>query len=131
MITIAAILIMLFLPLLLGWVPVPGLAGFIAGALGGYLIGRPARAFTIALLPFILLGALIVLIALGAGAGWGVSWLGALGTVFAGLAVIWLIMHNIAMLFGAVIGGLLRERTARKHEIERREWPELPGEPWA
>jgi len=131
MTTIAAVFVMFFLPLLLAWIPVPGLGGLVAGLIGGYLIGRPGRAFTIALLPFVLLAVVIVLLAIGVGAGSGASWLGALGTAFAGLAVIWLIAHNIAMLFGAIVGGLLHEWWDRQPPSSPPEWPEGSGQPSA
>jgi hypothetical protein len=105
--------VMLFLPIVFAWVPVPGLVGLAAGLIGGYLIGRPGKAFLYALLPFAVLAGLIV------AAGFGVGLLaGPLGALAGGLfaaaigafAFIVLIVDSIALLLGAAIGGAFRSR---------------------
>jgi hypothetical protein len=99
-------LIMLVLPLALFWVPVPGLGGFLAGSVGGYLSGSPGRAVVNALVPF----AVIAVLILAVGLQFGVP---VIGSALAGVAMALLIVNNVAMLAGALVGGVLRERTVR------------------
>src|SRR5262245_35453569 len=109
--TFLGVLVMLVLPVLLVWVPVPGLAGFIAGVLGGYLIGRPGRAMLYALLPFALFAALFVAAGMGLGIVGGPGLLlagGAVGTALGGLAFLLLLASHIGLRLGAGVGGALR-----------------------
>ena len=112
MITLVAVLLMLALPIMFAWVPVPGLVGLAAGLIGGYLIGRPGRAFLYALLPFGIIAALIV------AAGFGIGLLvgpvgavagGAVTAVFGALAFFALMVDNVALLLGAAVGGAIRQ----------------------
>ena len=105
--SLLALLIMLLLPLFLFWLPVPGLAGLIAGGIGGYLAGRPIRAVLLAMLPFAAAAAVIMAVALGAGFGTGLPLVGFIGSAIAGLAAVWLIAHHLALLLGAFFGGYL------------------------
>ncbi|MBV9599601.1 MAG: hypothetical protein JOZ87_22450 [Chloroflexi bacterium] len=93
-------LLMLFVPLALAWVPVPGLGAGIGGLLGGYVVGRPGRAFVLALLPVFLVDALALVITTGLG-------LPMIGAVVAGAASIFFLIHSVALLAGAILGGLL------------------------
>jgi len=104
--------VMLALPIMFAWVPVPGLVGLVAGMIGGYLIGRPGRAFLYALLPFGIIAALIV------AAGFGIGLLvgpvgavagGAVTAVFGALAFFALMVDNVALLLGAAVGGAIRQ----------------------
>ena len=110
--TVVAVLLMLALPIMFAWVPVPGLVGLVAGLLGGYLIGRPGKAFLYALLPFGIFAALI------AAAGFGIGLLagpagavagGAVTAVFGAIAFFALMVDNIALLLGAAVGGAFRK----------------------
>jgi hypothetical protein len=110
--TVVAVLLMLALPIMFAWVPVPGLVGLVAGLLGGYLIGRPGKAFLYALLPFGIIAALI------AAAGFGIGLLagpagavagGAVTAVFGAIAFFALMVDNIALLLGAAVGGAFRK----------------------
>jgi hypothetical protein len=114
--TVVAVLVMLILPIMFAWVPVPGLIGLIAGLIGGYLIGRPGRAFLYALLPFGIIAALI------AAAGFGIGLLagpagavagGAITAVFGALAFFALLVDNLALLLGAAVGGAIRQARRR------------------
>jgi hypothetical protein len=99
-------LIMLVLPFALFWVTVPGLSGFLAGGVGGYLSGSPGRAVVNALVPFAVIAVLILVV----GLHFGVP---VIGSALAGIAIALLIVNNLAMLAGALVGGVLRERTVR------------------
>ncbi|HEX2325196.1 MAG TPA: hypothetical protein VHQ00_07330 [Chloroflexota bacterium] len=130
MITFVAVMVMLFLPIVFAWVPVPGLVGLAAGLIGGYLIGRPGKAFLYALLPFAVLAGLIV------AAGFGVGLLaGPLGALAGGLlaaavgafAFIVLIVDSIALLLGAAIGGAYRSRRETPLMSEPSTTPRRPG----
>jgi hypothetical protein len=110
--TVVAVLVMLALPIMFAWVPVPGIVGLVAGLIGGYLIGRPGRAFLYALLPFGIIAGLIV------AAGFGIGLLvgpvgavagGAVTAVFGALAFFALMVDNIALLLGAAVGGAIRQ----------------------
>jgi hypothetical protein len=94
--TFLGLLIMFLMPLLFFWVPVVGL---IAGALGGYLIGRPVKSVLLALVPFC---SLALLVALG-GFGFGLP---LVGVALAGVALAWLVVHSVLLLAGAFLGGL-------------------------
>jgi hypothetical protein len=94
--TILGLLIMLLMPLLLFWFPFIGL---IAGALGGYLIGRPGRSVLLALAPSCALALLVVLGGVGLG-------LPLVGAALAGVALAWLVVHSMLLLAGAFLGGL-------------------------
>ena len=100
-------LLMLVLPFAFFWVPVPGLGGFLAGSIGGYLSGGPLRAVVSALVPFVILAALIVAL------GFRLE-VPLVGSALAGLALIFLVIHDLALLAGAFVGGLLRTATASK-----------------
>jgi hypothetical protein len=89
------------LPFAFFWVPVPGLGGFLAGVIGGYLSGSPGRALVSALVPFVVIGAIIVAL------GFHYS-IPVIGSVVAGVVLFLLILHDLALLVGAVVGGLLR-----------------------
>ena len=91
-------LLMLVLPFAFFWVPVPGLGGFLAGCIGGYLSGGPLRAVLSALVPFIILAGLIVAI----GFRYEVP---LLGSAVAGLAMIFLGIQDLVLLTGALVGG--------------------------
>ena len=95
-----AFLLMLLVPLVLIWLPVPGLAALIGGFIGGYVAARPGRAFLLALLPVVLIDALALLIATGLG-------LPIIGAVIAGAASIFFIAHSVALVVGAIIGGFV------------------------
>jgi hypothetical protein len=112
-VTFVAVMVMLFLPIVFAWVPVPGLVGLAAGLIGGYLIGRPGKAFLYALLPFAVLAGLIVAAGLGVGllAGpLGALAGGLLAAAIGAFAFIVLIVDSIALLLGAAIGGAFRSR---------------------
>jgi hypothetical protein len=94
-----ALLLMLFVPLALIWVPVPGAAAAIGGFVGGYVAGRPGRAFILALLPVLLVDVIALIVATGVG-------LPIVGAVLAGFALLFFIAHSVALLAGAIIGGL-------------------------
>jgi hypothetical protein len=91
---------MLVLPFAFFWVPVPGLGGFLAGLIGGYLSGSPGRAILSAIIPFLIIAALIV------GLGFHFA-LPLLGTVLGGIALAFLVVHDLTLLAGALVGGLL------------------------
>jgi len=95
-----AFLLMLLLPLALIWLPIPGLGALIGGFVGGYVARRPGRAFLLALLPVVLVDAAALLLATGLG-------LPIVGAVVAGAASIFFVSHSIALLAGAIIGGLV------------------------
>jgi hypothetical protein len=95
-----AFLLMLFVPLALIWIPLPGAAAAIGGFVGGYVAGRPGRAFMLALLPVLLVDVAALI---------GATFIGVpiLGAVVAGFALIFFVVHSVALLAGAIIGGLL------------------------
>lgn len=95
-----AFLLMLFVPLVLLWLPVPGLAALIGGFVGGYVAARPGRAFLLALLPVILFDLAALLVTTGLGVPF-------IGVAVAGIATIILVTHSIALLVGAILGGLV------------------------
>jgi hypothetical protein len=91
---------MLFVPLVLLWLPVPGLAALIGGFVGGYVVGRPGRAFLLSLLPVILFGVAVLLVATGLGVPF-------IGVAVAGVATVFLVAHELALVVGAIIGGFV------------------------
>jgi hypothetical protein len=95
-----AFLLMLLVPLALIWVPVPGLGALIGGFVGGYVAGRPGRAFFLALLPVLLVAIVAILVSTGFG-------LPIVGAVLAGVALIFFVAHTVALLVGAIVGGLV------------------------
>lgn len=95
-----AFLLLLFVPLALIWLPVPGLAALIGGFVGGYVAARPGRAFLLALLPVVIIDALALLITTGLG-------LPIIGAVVAGAASIFFIAHSVALIAGAIVGGFV------------------------
>lgn len=130
MITFVAVLVMLLLPIILAWVPVPGLVGLVAGLIGGYLIGRPGKAFMYALLPFAILAGLI------AAAGFGIGLLaGPLGAVAGGaltatlgaFAFFVLLVDNVALLLGAAVGGAWRQARRREPVLVSTTEPRTTG----
>jgi hypothetical protein len=78
----------------------PAINGLIGGAVGGYKAGSAGRGFLAAVLPSVVVGLSL----------WGVfAWYGRpiLG-LFGGLAVgLWALISSVALLIGAVIGGVL------------------------
>jgi hypothetical protein len=105
--SIFAFLLMLFVPLALFWLPLPGAGSAIGGFLGGYVDGSPGRALVLALLPAVILavGALVVLTGIG---------LPIVGGLVAGVAVAIFLVHSVALLVGAILGGLFAQnRQAR------------------
>jgi hypothetical protein len=97
-----AFLLMLLLPLGLIWLPIPGAAAAIGGLVGGYVAGRPGRALLAALLPLALVAIAALLVATGLG-------LPILGAVLAGVALVLFVAHSVALLAGAIIGGLIAQ----------------------
>jgi hypothetical protein len=95
-----AFLLMLFVPLALIWLPIPGLAAGIGGFVGGYVVRRPGRAFMLALLPVLIIDVVALLVATGLG-------LPIVGAVLAGAAFIFFVVHSVALLAGAILGGLV------------------------
>jgi hypothetical protein len=93
-------LLMLFVPLALIWIPIPGVGAAIGGFLGGYVVGRPGRAFVLALLPMLLIDAIALAVATGLGVP-------VIGAVVAGAASIFFLIHSIALLAGAIVGGVV------------------------
>jgi len=90
---------MLVLSVLLFWLP--GLGSLIAGVVGGKIAGSVGRAFLASILPSLVLGAALLLLA-----QWltGIAWLAALialGTVM------FAIIGAGTLVVGALIGGLL------------------------
>ena len=99
-------LVMIVVPLAFFWVPAPGLVGFIAGAVCGYLSGSPGRAVVNALVPFAVIAVEIIEVGLYDSEP-------LLGAAVAGIAFAWLLINDIAMLIGALVGGAVRARTVR------------------
>jgi hypothetical protein len=97
-----AFILMLFVPLALIWLPVPGLAALIGGFVGGYVARRPGRAFMLALLPVLLIDVVALLAATGLG-------LPIVGAVVAGAALVLFIAHSVALIAGAIVGGFVGE----------------------
>ena len=92
---------MIVISLLLCWLV--GFGPLIAGYVGGRRAGDVSHAFQAALLPMVL-GGFLVFLAL---TFIGVPFVGVIaGTVL----VIWIIAHEIALIAGALIGGLLAEK---------------------
>jgi hypothetical protein len=120
------LLIMLVGPVFLFWLPVPGLAGLLAGLLGGYVVARPGRAVVLAILPFLLGGFVIAAASLGLGAGTGLPIIGFIGSAIAGLAAVWMIVHHLALILGALVGALLAGRNPGRSD-PREERPRLPA----
>ncbi|CAN5219612.1 hypothetical protein BH23ACT9_BH23ACT9_11220 [soil metagenome] len=94
--TMAGGTMMMVLAIALSWLPIigPGIAGFV----GGRMVGAPGRAFLVALLPAVLLAAVIWLILsafdlplLGAIAGFGVA--------------VVIVVQQLPLLIGAWLGG--------------------------
>jgi hypothetical protein len=113
-----AFLLLLFVPLALIWLPVPGLAALVGGLVGGYVAGRPGRAFLLALLPVVFIDAAALLIATGLG-------LPLVGAIVAGAASIFFVAHSIALLAGAIIGGLVAQsrQTSLPAGVQRQQLP--------
>ena len=103
---VARSLIVLVLTFALFWIPVPGLGGFIAGGVGGYLSGSPGRAVRNALVPFVAIGLLILALGLHFGSG-------EIGSVLGGIALVLLVINNLTLLTGAFVGGLVRSHRSR------------------
>jgi hypothetical protein len=81
---------------------VPAINGLIAGAVGGYLVGSMSRALTAAVLP-----ALIV--AMGFWIGFSLLGLPVIGLLAGGAVSIWIILSELGLFFGAVLGGGLHQ----------------------
>ena len=94
----------------LGWIPLLG--PFIGPAIGGYIGGRRAgsiaRAMLAAMLPALLLSTLILGIGIIAAAFADLPVLGAVAAVVAGAMALILIVHNLVLFLGALVGGLVR-----------------------
>ncbi|HEY1294826.1 MAG TPA: hypothetical protein VGJ60_17235 [Chloroflexota bacterium] len=97
-----AFVLMLFVPLALFWLPIPGLGALIGGFVGGYVVRRPGRAFMLAFLPVLIVDVLALLVATGLG-------LPIVGAVLAGAALIFFIAHSVALIVGAIVGGFVGE----------------------
>jgi hypothetical protein len=95
-----AFLLMLLVPLALIWIAVPGLPAAIGGFVGGYVAGRPGRAFLLGLLPVLIIDALALIVATGLG-------LPIVGGLIAGVALIFFVAHSVSLLAGAIVGGLV------------------------
>jgi hypothetical protein len=96
-----AFLLLLFVPLvLLPVIPVPGVPALVGGLVGGYVAGRPGRAFFLAVLPVLIVAVLALLVATGVG-------LPIVGAILAGFALIFFVAHSVALLVGAILGGFL------------------------
>ncbi|MDP8923174.1 MAG: hypothetical protein M3O34_09910 [Chloroflexota bacterium] len=108
--TLLALLVMFALPLFMPVLPIPGLPGFLAGLLGGYLAGRPGRAVQLALLPALVISLVIAVVGLGTG-------FPLVGALLAGITLIWLAIEHIALIIGAGIGGLLAVRSERSRRL--------------
>jgi hypothetical protein len=110
--TFVAVMVMLLLPMILFWVPIPGLVGLVAGLIGGYLIGRPGRAFLYALLPFVILAVLLAATGFGLGLLAGPAGAvagGALTTTLGAFAFLAMLVDHVALLLGAAVGGAWRQ----------------------
>lgn len=95
---LSAMLVMLGLSLVLGWIPVVG--PLAAGFFGGRKAGTPGAAATAAVLPAVLAGAIVWLIV------YALPQIGALvAGVFAAAFVIWLLVQMGLVFVGALIGG--------------------------
>jgi hypothetical protein len=96
---------------LLGWVPVIG--PFVGPILGGYVGGRragaPGRALLAAILPGLLLFAIIMLVAAWATGLSGVPIVGAAAAVLAPIALLIAVFHNAALFAAALVGGVLAQ----------------------
>ena len=94
----------------LGWIPLLG--PFIGPAVGGYIGGRRAgsiaRAMLAAVMPALLLSILILGIGVVAAAFADLPVLGAVAAVVAGAMALILIVHNLVLFLGALVGGLVR-----------------------
>jgi hypothetical protein len=97
-----AFLLFVFVPLLLFWIPIPGAGSVIGGLVGGYVAGSAGRAVLLALLPAILL-ALLTILLLG---GFGLPLIGGL---VASVGFVIFAIHSVALLIGAIIGGLVAQ----------------------
>ncbi|MBV9355870.1 MAG: hypothetical protein JO023_10125 [Chloroflexi bacterium] len=105
--SIFAFLLMLMVPLALFWVPVPGAGSLIGGFLGGYVDGSPGRALVLAILPAFMLAVVAFVVLTGVG-------LPIVGGLLAGVAVAVFAAHSVALLVGAILGGLFAQhRQAR------------------
>ena len=89
---------MIVVSLLLFWLP--GFGPLIAGYVGGRMAGNVSAAFSAALLPMVVagLGVFIAVTLIG---------LPFIGVIAGTALVIYIIAHEIALIAGAVIGGLL------------------------
>lgn len=95
-------LVMLVLAVVLSWLPLLG--PLIAGGVGGWMIADPGRALTVALLPAVVLAAVVVLLLMA----FDLPVLGAL----AGIGVLmFVIFQEIPLLLGAWVGGAFAERS--------------------
>ncbi len=108
-------LLMLFVPLALIWIPIPGVGSAIGGFAGGYVVGRPGRAFVLALLPMLLVDVLALVVATGLGVP-------IVGALLAGAASIFFLIHSVALLAGAILGAFVgQERRAALPAAPRHE----------
>lgn len=96
----AASLWMLVISLLLFWLPTFG--PLIAGYVGGRRAGSPGRGLVAALLPMLLLGALVWLVFAG-------MMLPVVGVLAGATLAVALLLQGVGLVAGAVIGGLLAD----------------------
>lgn len=97
---LAASLWMLVISLLLFWLPTFG--PLIAGYVGGRRAGSPGRGLVAALLPMLLLGALVWLVFAG-------MMLPVVGVLAGATLAVALLLQGVGLVAGAVIGGLLAD----------------------
>jgi len=116
-----AAIAMVSVSIALSWLPVLGLAGFIAGLVGGCIIGTGRRALRQAILPLVVLLILLVVVGLGGGVLVGHA---VIGSVVAGLVALWFAIHSVTLFLGAWAGGTAKERWdahRRQVHLERRQ----------
>ncbi len=108
-----ASVVMLMLPIALWWLPVPGLAGFIGGMVGGLIIGGAMRSFLFVLWPILFFSLLIAAVGF-------FTPLPLLGPLIAGLTFVWLLLTNLGLLLGALAGGVVYSlKTGESHRLLR------------
>ena len=100
--SVYAFLLFILVPLALFWIPIPGAGSIIGGLVGGYVAGSAGRAFVLALLPAVVLALLALLVLTGVG-------LPIVGGLVASIGMILFAIHSVALLAGALIGGLVAQ----------------------
>ena len=99
---------MIVISLLLFWLP--GFGPLIAGYVGGRRAGDVGHAFVASLLPMVLVGAAVFIILTLVVAPILGPLAPAVGAIAGTLTVIYLIVLEIALIAGAVVGGLLAQK---------------------